>query len=1070
MYCRNCQIHIDGGKHCPNCGGRLDPDRISTEPSEHTDQMDDNSPNKKEKRSKLFPVLIIAAVVVLLMIVAEVLVFGLFSNKCVVTFDPNDGNAAIEVVVNKGEYLTTPPVPERDGYLLAGWFTDKDADAGEAFDFAKTPVEKSMTLYGRWIEGDEDSIAILYAISQLDIIYQQGDSADYVTRDLVLPTTVEGARNVRVTWTSSSDTITSEGVVTRPTEQDEIVRLTLTVKKNDAVIKNEYDLRVIHISENRNSDIPNSSVIDIENMNEGEYFDVSYNGDMTQIISIDGKFSEIEIDNADDALDAIQSIHTIVGLRDPYNELEIIARNVDEYGAEYAFQQYYLGYEVYGRRVTVSADSDGVTDSLSSGAYATYKLDQVDMTTSITAEEACANAENYYSGDCSADIDTTKLVFYTLFEYENSPVFAYAVPISGVNSENEYKDETVFISARDGNVLFSEDNFSPVSSELGCGTDELGKVVTFPVAYTWKDWFFFYMQDIDRDICMYSEGLLFKHRVGSEFNLWRDGSAVSAYTNVITTYDWYKRVLGRDSLDGNGFDIKVVVHEGSMTDNAFWSGNKKTLNFCDNSKGNKATTTTACGLDIVAHEYTHGIVQFVTGGLTYKNAPGAINEGYADIFGCLIQGDWKIGEDWIELRDAANPTNHENPDKMSSPYYIDYNVNDSDNGGVHTNSALLYHSAYLMERAGMDKTTLAKLWYKSLSMGYDNSSDFNTVRRNVLKAAKKMDLSEQYIQIVKKAFDKVEIFGDRGTLLVSVQDVNGTYLNDVTVRVLHNGTAVKSLRTANNGIVSDLFDEDIYRIEIAVKDYIKYTADVKIKEKETTRVDVVLVKEGRGIVEGTVVSATSAFTLSDVSLNIRSGLNVKTGDILWAGETGNEGRFRLELDAGYYTIEMIRDGYTTGFVNVVVASGLTSEANGSLSPIMSSTNYRVVLTWGAKPNDLDSHLVGTAQDGSNYHIYFRSKNAYNRSGERIANLDVDDTTSYGPETTTFTVDTEGTYYYYVHRYSSGNFPRSEAKVEVYNGYNLIARYTINPNASDSNLYWDVFKIEKGIFQTVDAMR
>ena len=76
----------------------------------------------------------------------------------------------------------------------------------------------------------------------------------------------------------------------------------------------------------------------------------------------------------------------------------------------------------------------------------------------------------------------------------------------------------------------------------------------------------------------------------------------------------------------------------------------------------------------------------------------------------------------------------------------------------------------------------------------------------------------------------------------------------------------------------------------------------------------------------------------------------------------------------------------------------------TLSPENSSIdadNLRIVLTWGEYPWDLDSHLYGKDKltDSDVFHTCYWAKNYYQGS-TAIAKLDVDDTTSYGPETTT----------------------------------------------------------------------
>lgn len=988
--------------------------------------------------------------------------------KHTVSFNTDGGTEIAPVEVEDGQLLTAPEAPVKDGFIFTGWFVNEEHS--ERFLFEETKVTSDMTLYADWFAGDVDTFVAEYIARQIDIVYHQGDNADYVTHNIGLPVELEGVSGVSIKWTSSSDYIKADGTVTRPDGEDQKVTLTVCVERNDAKYEHKHELTVIHKNDRDTDTIQNSSVIDIENMNPDGDLEISYNDDKSQVTSIEGKYSEIVVENADDALDALQGIHTIVGITDPYNELKLLVVNSDEYGAEYTFAQVYNGYDVYSRRITVSADASGVTDSLGSGAYPTGKLAAVDTTVTISKVDAEALAENKYGGECKVVTASTTMVYFTINEYEENPVFAYSVSVSGDNSEGKYVEATIFIDSKNGDIIYINSNVTGASADTGSGKNEQGDEVTFPIAFTWTDWYFFYMEDLEREIQMYDQILFMDFRIGSELNWWTDETAISAYTNIIKTYDWYKNTLGRESVDGNGLDLKVVVHDDSYYENAFWRGSDSTLHFCDNSPSNKNDVTTSGALDVVAHEFTHGVFQYITGGVPYSNAPGAINEGYADIFGCLVEGDWQIGEDWQTLRDASNPTAHSAPDKLSSPFYIDYTVDSSDNGGVHTNSSLVYHAAYLMNKYGMSNETLAKVWYKSLSMGYDATSDFYTVRRNVLKAAKKMNLGEESIVIIKKAFDEVEIYGARGTITGKVTDVAGNPIVGAEVTFEHNGVLVHTTKTDEAGTYSALLDSQNYSVTISANDYVTYVAVSEVVEEETVTLNAMLVKEGSGTVKGTVVSATSAMTISDVTLNVRSGLNMKTGTIVKTGKSNASGAFTFELEAGYYTIEMLCDGYTTGYVNVLVNSGEAVVANGSLSPIMTSSTYRVVLTWGRSPEDLDSHLIGQAADGSTYHVYYSDKHAYNNSGREVANLDVDDTTSYGPETTTFIVETTGKYEFIVHRYSSrGSLPDSGATVEVYNGTRLIAKYTVDSTQSDSYRYWEVFTIENGIFKTINEM-
>lgn len=85
---------------------------------------------------------------------------------------------------------------------------------------------------------------------------------------------------------------------------------------------------------------------------------------------------------------------------------------------------------------------------------------------------------------------------------------------------------------------------------------------------------------------------------------------------------------------------------------------------------------------------------------------------------------------------------------------------------------------------------------------------------------------------------------------------------------------------------------------------------------------------------------------------------------------------------------------------------------------------QIVLTWGLQPVDLDAHL-SIPTPGSRAHVFFGNKSAGN------ANLDTDDTTSFGPEIVTLFKLLDGTYRYSVHHYGGeGSIATSKAHVNM----------------------------------------
>ncbi|BES84123.1 hypothetical protein PEC302107_25660 [Pectobacterium araliae] len=137
----------------------------------------------------------------------------------------------------------------------------------------------------------------------------------------------------------------------------------------------------------------------------------------------------------------------------------------------------------------------------------------------------------------------------------------------------------------------------------------------------------------------------------------------------------------------------------------------------------------------------------------------------------------------------------------------------------------------------------------------------------------------------------------------------------------------------------------------------------------------------------------------------------------------------------------------------------------AISPVMKNLDgMRIVLTWGEKSFDLDSHLIYPDN-----HIYFCHKNGRN------ANLDVDDTDSFGPETITIDKKYLGeSYIYAVHDYSNGdkaNSPAlsaSSAKVFVYVGSSQVRSYSVPLNKVGN--IWTVFHLNpNGDFEDINAV-
>ena len=292
----------------------------------------------------------------------------------------------------------------------------------------------------------------------------------------------------------------------------------------------------------------------------------------------------------------------------------------------------------------------------------------------------------------------------------------------------------------------------------------------------------------------------------------------------------------------------------------------------------------------------------------------------------------------------------------------------------------------------------------------------------------------------------------------------GSYLPNAKVGVYNSkGKRICTIKTNRNGRYTiKNIAKGTYTLKIKRSGYIALKAKISVRNKEYTYCDrALLVKRsaGSGYASGSITSATTGYGVSGAKLVFRSGWNNKSGNVVGRCTTGSGGTYYVNLPAGYYTAKVTCNGYVVGYINVIIGGGTIYNQNGSITPKMPKDTYRAVLTWGEYPRDLDSHLV---QKG--LHVYFSNKN----QGSSVANLDVDDTTSYGPETTTFKVKKSRTYIYYVEQYTNdGKLSKSGAKVKLYRGNKLIRSYSVKNKGNGRS--WNVFKIVNGKVKTVQTL-
>ena len=181
-----------------------------------------------------------------------------------------------------------------------------------------------------------------------------------------------------------------------------------------------------------------------------------------------------------------------------------------------------------------------------------------------------------------------------------------------------------------------------------------------------------------------------------EDNFWdnvnsqQDEAATDAHWGAEMTFDYYLEKHNYIGIDGDSMPLISYVHYDNSWVNAQWTGG-----WAQFGDGDGSGTTALTSLDVVGHEFTHGVTGS-TANLVYRDESGALNESFSDIFGAAVEfyaapetGDWDVGEDFHigvgRFRSMADPKAEGDPDTYLGQHWA---AGSGDNGGVHTNSGV----------------------------------------------------------------------------------------------------------------------------------------------------------------------------------------------------------------------------------------------------------------------------------------------------------------------------------------------------------------------------------------------
>lgn len=450
-------------------------------------------------------------------------------------------------------------------------------------------------------------------------------------------------------------------------------------------------------------------------------------------------------------------------------ELSLRRISRDEQGHQYLrYGQRLNGREVVGAELLLFLDAEGKAYAVHSSARGGSRA--LAAAQPSLAEEAAVVAARRATGARRMDAQGGGLVYVR--GEDGQLVLAYAVRVTGVK-DGLPVDDRVYVNALTGDIALRD---ARVHTALSRAVYSANNGYQLP-------------------------GTLKRAEGGAAT---QDAHVDMNYEQLGKTYQCYQENFGRDSHDGEGAPLKSTVHyseDGSGYVNAYWNGSQMVYGDGDG----ELATELGKDLDVTVHELTHAVTE-ADSNLIYSNEPGALNEGWSDIFsayceswtrGWATDADvWLIGEDvWTPatpgdaLRYMGNPTQ----DGSSKDYYPERYRGSADYGGVHSNSGIANLAFKLLATGGTHprgKTSIqvagigvqkaGKLFYEANANCMTASSNF---------AAAKLCTEQKAEQFYP---------GDKGAVTdawVAV-GVSGAVEPPPEVVVLSNGLPVSGVATA----------------------------------------------------------------------------------------------------------------------------------------------------------------------------------------------------------------------------------------------------------------------------------
>ena len=599
---------------------------------------------------------------------------------------------------------------------------------------------------------------------------------------------------------------------------------------------------------------------------------------------INGDFTDVVVTNEMDALNVLENISEL-GVKDAKKEFLLLSKDEANDVTYYRFQQLYENTPVYNQNVILAVGKDNHPTSFSG-----YYIPEILLNdTKIMSEEEMKELTLKEVGD-GAEIESIEKMIY--IDKDSQASYVYKVIVTSPSIAKE-----MLRDANDGSLIFSSNLYDQALYEYtGAGINDIEYTINLEEYFEAgtrinKYRFIDPVRNISISDCsnlgpvfsLLSSVITNNALFSSPYTLPMNNGVL--YTedteflkNAITTmahyeiiYDYYKNVLNRDSYDDKGSTIYICLGVSAETftnkdlNNAAWASAPFNRMIIGDFNG----TSLSLSLDILAHEFTHGVIS-QTSNFSHSpkdknqaNESGALNEGYADVFGALIEGkNWIVGDanqipDDL-TRDISNPEQYGYPAMKGGEYYYpDHylqnrsiaeflednqfeSLQDYDRGGEHRNSTVVGYAAYLMYHNGAFESMeeMAKVWYQSLFLLL-SYSNFEDCALAIIESAESLGLSQKSLQIIQEAFYETKMLDEETFSVSGTVKSKNNILSEVEIKIYDYETneLLNTYKTDSNGSFSLDLTRGMYTITWNKDGFNEVKKNIIVNAKSTLNVE-----------------------------------------------------------------------------------------------------------------------------------------------------------------------------------------------------------------------------------------